>query len=175
MKQFISDTYHFILSLIMLLPIHNFRIFFLRFLRMKIGKHTAICRGVDVRTPYRISIGSNTIVNKHVVLDGRGEIFIGDNVDIVQEVNIWSLQHDYNSSTYSTKKGKVIIEDYVWLASRVTVLPGVTIGRGAVVGACSVVTKDIPPMCIVAGNPARVIGEREDCLKYKLGSRGWFR
>lgn len=124
MKQFISDTYHFILSLIMLLPIHNFRIFFLRFLRMKIGKHTAICRGVDVRTPYRISIGSNTIVNKHVVLDGRGEIFIGDNVDIAQEVNIWSLQHDYNSSTYSTKKGKVIIEDYVWLASRVTVLPG---------------------------------------------------
>lgn len=124
MKQFISDTYHFILSLIMLLPIHNFRIFFLRFLRMKIGKHTAICRGVDVRTPYRISIGSNTIVNKHVVLDGRGEIFIGDNVDIAQEVNIWSLQHDYNSSTYSTKKGKVIIEDYVWLSSRVTVLPG---------------------------------------------------
>ena len=129
MKQFISDTYHFILSIVMLLPIHNFRIFFLRFLRMKIGKHTAICRGVDIRTPYRVSIGSNTTVNKHVVLDGRGEIFIGNNVDIAQEVNIWSLQHDYNSSTYSIEKGTVIIEDYVWLASRVTVLPGVTIGR----------------------------------------------
>lgn len=75
---------------------------------MKIGKHTAICRGVDVRTPYRISIGSNTIVNKHVVLDGRGEIFIGDNVDIAQEVNIWSLQHDYNSSTYSTKRARLL-------------------------------------------------------------------
>ena len=119
MKQFISDTYHFILSIVMLLPIHNFRIFFLRFLRMKIGKHTAICRGVDIRTPYRVFIGSNTTVNKHVVLDGRGEIFIGSNVDIAQEVNIWSLQHDYNSSTYSTEKGTVIIEDYVWLASRV--------------------------------------------------------
>ena len=96
-------------------------------------------------------------------------------MDIAQEVNIWSLQHDYNSSTYSIEKGTVIIEDYVWLASRVTVLPGVTIGRGAVVGACSVVTKDIPPMCIAVGNPAHVIGERKDCLKYKLGSRGWFR
>lgn len=175
MKQFISDTYHYIMSIVMIFPIHYIRISFLRFLRMQIGKYTAICRGVDIRTPYRISIGSYTTINKHVVLDGRGGIVIGNCVDIAQDVNIWSLQHDYNSPAYATKGGKVIIEDYVWLASRVTVLPGVTIGRGAVVGACSVVTKDIPPMCIAVGNPAKVIGKREDCLKYKLGQRGWSR
>ena len=67
------------------------------------------------------------------------------------------------------------IEDYVWLASRVTVLPGVTIGRGAVIGTCSVVTKDIPPMSIAVGNPAKVIGRRDDCLEYELGHRGWFK
>lgn len=174
-KQFISDAYHFVLDMIMCFPCHIIRIMFLRSLRMKIGKHSAVCRRVDIRTPYRISIGSYTTINKKVVLDGRGGIEIGDCVDIAQDVNIWSLQHDYNSSTYATKGAKVVIEDFVWIASRATILPGITIGRGAVIGACSVVTKDIPPMCIAAGNPARIIGKREDCLKYKLGDRGWFR
>lgn len=142
---------------------------------MKIGKHCAVCRNVDIRSPYRIEIGEHCTVNKRVVLDGRGGLKIGKNVDIAQEVNIWSLQHDYNSPTYSTKRGIVVIEDYVWLASRVTVLPGVTIGRGAVIGACSVVTKDIPPMSIAVGNPAKIIGRRYDCLEYELGHRGWFK
>lgn len=175
MKAFISDLYHFIISLVMAIPFHVFRINVLRCFKMKIGHHTAVCRGVDIRTPYRVSIGSYTTVNKRVVLDGRGGVKIGDNVDIAQDVHIWSLQHDYNSPTYATKSGKVVIEDYVWIASRVTVLPGITIGRGAVIGACSVVTKEVPPMSIVAGNPAKVIGKREDCLKYKLGHRGWFK
>lgn len=175
MRQFVSDAYHYIISIVMMFPVHCMRISFLRFMRMKIGKHTAICRGADIRTPYRVSIGSYTTINKHVVLDGRGGLIIGDCVDIAQEVNIWSLQHDYNNPTYATKSGKVVIEDYAWIASRVTVLPGVTIGRGAVVGACSVVTKNIPSMCIAVGNPAKVIGKREECLKYKLGQRGWFK
>lgn len=51
-----------------------------------------------------------------------------------------------------------MIENYVWLASRVTVLPGVTIGRGAVVAAGAVVTKDVPPLAIVGGVPAKIIG-----------------
>lgn len=88
MKQFISDTYHYIMSIVMIFPIHYIRISFLRFLRMQIGKYTAICRGVDIRTPYRISIGAYTTINKHVVLDGRGGIVIGNCVDIAQDVNI---------------------------------------------------------------------------------------
>lgn len=75
----------------MIFPIHYIRISFLRFLRMQIGKYTAICRGVDIRTPYRISIGSYTTINKHVVLDGRGGIVIGNCVDIAQDVNIYGL------------------------------------------------------------------------------------
>ena len=163
------------LTIVMIIPLHRFRIFVLRCFRMKIGKHCAICRNVDIRSPYRIEIGEHCTVNKRVVLDGRGGVKIGKNVDIAQDVNIWSLQHDYNSPTYSTNSGIVVIEDYVWLASRVTVLPGVTIGRGAVIGTCSVVTKDIPPMSIAVGNPAKVIGRRDDCLEYELGHGGWFK
>lgn len=176
MKQFISDLFHFLLSILMVLPIHRFRIFILRSSRMKIGSHTAICRNVEVRCPYRISVGSHTSINKFVLLDGRGgNLRIGNCVDIAQECNIWTLQHDYNSESYAAIGDGVTIEDYVWLASRVTILPGVTIGRGSVIGACSVVTKNIPPMSIAVGIPAKIIGKRKDCLMYKLGKRGWLR
>lgn len=104
-----------------------------------------------------------------------GGVKIGNNVDIAQEVNIWTEQHDYNSATYASTGGEVVIEDYVWIASRATILPGVTIGRGAVVASCAVVTKDVPSMAIVAGIPAKIIGHRQDCLDYKLGCRAWFR
>lgn len=176
MKSFISDTFHFIFNGLLWLPVHGFRIALLRTFGMKIGKKTAICRNVEVRSPYRISVGSYTTINKHVLLDGRGgKLQIANNVDVAQECNIWTLQHDYNSPAYAVKGGDVIIEDYVWIASRVTILPGVKIGRGSVIGSCSVVTKDIPPMSVAVGVPAKVVGKREDCLKYHLGKRGWFR
>lgn len=103
-------------------------------------------------------------------------VIIGNNVDIAQDTNIWIEQHDYNSPTYKSVCKEVIIEDYVWLASRVTVLPGVHIGRGAVVASGAVVTKDVPPLAIVAGIPAKIIGYRkEEALQYHLGDRAWFR
>lgn len=105
-----------------------------------------------------------------------GGVIIGNNVDIAQETNIWTEQHDYNSPTYMSVCKEVIIEDYVWLSSRVTVLPGVHIGRGAVVASGAVVTKDVPPLAIVAGIPAKIIGYRkEEALQYHLGDRAWFR
>lgn len=65
--------------------------------------------------------------------------------------------------------GNVIIDDYVWIASRATILPGVHIGRGAVVASGAVVTKDVPPLAIVGGVPAKILKYRKDCMKYKLG------
>ena len=137
---------------------------------------SAIYRNADLRSPYRIIVGAHTNINKRCVLDGRGGLKIGDNVDIAQETNIWTEQHDYNSPTYKSVCKEVIIEDYVWLSSRVTVLPGVHIGRGAVVASGAVVTKDVPSLAIVAGVPAKIIGYRkEEALQYHLGDRAWFR
>ena len=67
-----------------------------------------------------------------------------------------------------------VIEDYVWIASRATILPGVKIGRGAVIASCAVVTKDVPPLAIVAGVPAKIIGWRKNNMDYKLGKGPWF-
>lgn len=175
MKDFIFGLFHLVSSFVMWIPIYWIRTMYIKCFLKGLGKHSAICRNVEIRAPWRISIGNNTSINKRVLLDGRGNgLIIGNNVDIAQESNIWTLQHDYNNPDYKTEAGMTVIEDYVWIASRVTVLPGVKIGYGAVVAACSVVTKDVPPLSVVAGCPAKVIGRREDTMKYHLGKRYWF-
>ena len=175
MKEFVSGMYHFVISIIMWMPCHPLRRLFCKSIMGKFNMSSAVYRCIDIRSPYRINIGGGTCVNKHCVLDGRGGLTIGDNVDIAQGVNIWTEQHDYNSPTFASVCKPVIIEDYVWIASRATILPGVTIGKGAVVATGAVVTKDVAPYTVVAGVPAKVIGQRIDNMAYKLGTRAWFK
>lgn len=176
MKSFTSGLFHFIIQIIMWIPCHPLRRLFAKLILKGFGKHTSLYRNVEIRSPYRISIGNFTTINKSVLLDGRGgTISIGDNVDIAQEVNVWTMQHDYNDPDYKTKGKDVIIDDYVWIASRATILPGVHIGRGAVVATGAIVTRDVPPLAVVAGVPARIISYREDNMIYHLGHRMWFR
>lgn len=165
----------YLLSIIMKNPFHCIRNFFLNPLLGKRGKHVEICRDIEFTNPNNVYIGDNCTINKDVLLDGRGgKIIIGDCVDIAQEVRIWTLQHDYNDPNYQAVGGDVIIKDYAWLASRCTILPGVTIGKGAVVATGSIVTKDVADYDVVAGIPAKKIATRKQDLKYKLGSQRWF-
>jgi maltose O-acetyltransferase len=165
---------YFFREWIMHIPSHSTRNFFIKKTIEKCGKNTTFLMGVEFRKGKNISIGNNTVINKKVLLDGRGgKLIIGNNVDIAQETNIWTLEH--NVHDHSDVGADVSIEDYVWIASRVTILPGVRIGKGAVVAACSVVTKDVPDMAIVAGVPAKVIGTRESELDYILNYKPWFK
>ena len=171
----ISTLQQSLMNFISYVPIVSARWILYKIFLKKLGIRTRISKRVDIRCPYRIKIGSYSNVNKRSLLDGRGgELVIGDNVDIAQEVNIWTLEHDYNDSNYTAKGEPVVIEDYVWIASRATILPGVHVGKGAVVAAGAVVTKDVLPFTIVGGVPAKVIGKREVEPQYKLGSWGWF-
>ena len=145
MKHFFHGLYHFLIEIVMWFPCHPLRRLLCHIVMQRFEMSSAIYRNVDIRSPYRISIGKHTNVNKKVVLDGRGGLTIGDNVDIAQEVTIWTEQHDYNSPTYKSVNKSVFIEDYVWVASRATILPGVTLGRGTVVACGAVVTKSTPP------------------------------
>lgn len=174
-NEFFAGTISLTSNVIMWTPFHWIRRIWLKLTLKHLGINSSVNRNVEIRSPYRVSIGSYTSINKNVLLDGRGKgLVIGDCVDIAQEVNIWTLQHDYNSPDYAAQGGLTIIEDYVWIASRATILPGVRIGKGAVVAACSVVTKDVEPYTIVAGVPAKKIGERQRDLRYRLGKRKWF-
>lgn len=176
MKEFISGLYHYILEIIMWIPCHPLRRMTCKILLKNFDMSSAIYRNVDIRTPYKISIGKHSTINKCCVLDGRGGLTIGDNVDIAQQTNIWTEQHDYNDPSYTSISSPVVIEDYVWLASRVTILPGVTIGKGAVVASGAVVTKDVPQFAVVGGVPAKIIGHRDEkAICYTLRCRAWFR
>lgn len=116
-----------------------------------------------------VSIGSCSVINHGTLLDGRRyPILIGCNVSIGPEAAILTLGHDPHSPLFSDRGGSIRIGDHAWIGYRAIILPGVTIGQGAVIGAGSVVTRDVPPFSIVAGNPARCIGERPRTLTYQL-------
>jgi maltose O-acetyltransferase len=83
---------------------------------------------------------------------------------------IWTAEHDMNALDFGATSAPVVIEDYAWLSCRTIILPGVTIGYGAVVAAGAVVTKSVPAFAVVGGTPAKVIGERSRDLNYKLTS-----
>ena len=140
------------------------------------GKGSSFLRKVELLSPQNIEVGSHSVINSNTLLDGRGgKIVIGNNVDIARDVNIWTLEHDPNDDYHRTKGGDVIIEDFVWIASRVTILPNVHIGKGAVIASGAVVTRDVQPMSIVGGVPAKIIGVRSSKLLYELNYRPLFR
>lgn len=127
----------------------------------EVGSDATIMLGFCVRSMSRINIGSTTNINQRCMFDSRGGmITIGDNVDIAPEVNIWTLEHDPQDSNFATKGGPVVVSNFVWIGSRVSILPNVTIGEGAVVATGAVVTKSVAPWTIVGGIPAKKIGER---------------
>jgi maltose O-acetyltransferase len=141
-----------------------------------LGEGTFVALNVTLMKPCNVRLGARSVVNADCILDGRdATVTVGEDTDIGTHTHIWTLEHDPDDPAHGTKSGSVTIEDHVWIASRVTILPGVTIGRGAVVAAGAVVTKDVPPMAIVAGVPARVIGQRTNPLTYRLSFNPRFR
>ena len=105
-----------------------------------------------------VTIGERCFIQQCCTFFGRGGIEIGHDVFIGPKVNLITINHDVDPDNRSATYGRrIVIEDKVWIGINATVLPGVKIGYGAIIGAGSVVTKDVEPMTIVAGNPARFI------------------
>lgn len=105
-----------------------------------------------------IEIGKGCFIQQCCTFFGRGGITLGENVLVGPKVNIITINHDPDPENRSATYGRpVVIGDNVWIGINSTILPGVSIGCGAIIGANSVVTKDVPPMTVVAGNPARII------------------
>ena len=174
-KSFLLSLFNFCVSFVMWLHIWPLRKLFLKCFCGRWDKGAVCLRNVDLRKPLNVYVGKNTIINKRVLLDGRGgKLCIGNNVDIAQDVNIWTLEHDVNDPQHISVGADVVIDDYVWIGARSTIMPGVKIGKGAVVGTCALVTKDVPPLAIVGGIPAKIIGQRKNALTYNLRYIPWF-
>lgn len=157
-------------------PSHHVRRFFYRISGMKIGKGSSIHMMVRLYDAKNIKIGEDSIIGEGTVLDGRDKLIIGNHVDIASEVMIYNGEHDINDEKFKPVFAPVTIEDYVFIGPRAIILPGVTIKKGAVVGAGAVVTKDVEAFTVVGGVPAKQISERKiKDLNYKLGRAAWFR
>jgi len=143
------------------LPSVHLRRYFLRLAGANLPKNVRFFEGVHVRNPKGVTLGEGCSIGTRVLLDGREGLTAGKSVVFGYECIIWTLNHDYNDVNFVTKGGPVTIGDYAWICSRSIVLPGIKIGEGAVVASGAIVTKDVPPYAIVAGIPAKIVGERE--------------
>jgi acetyltransferase-like isoleucine patch superfamily enzyme len=166
---FLALKYYFYNGFLTNFPSYKLRTWYLRnVLKIQIGKGTAIHSGCFF-AGNNIIIGSNTVVARNCYFDGRaGLITIKNNVSIAPEAYILTMSHSVESPDFDVVIKPVVIEDYVWIGARVMVLPGVMAGIGCVMAAASVVTKSVDPYTIVAGSPAKKIGERTKDLSYKL-------
>lgn len=127
--------------------------------------------GCEIRSGVNLHIGKGSIIGDNCILDARQGIYIGKNANLSSEVHLWTEAHDVNDPYFRSmpcNHGPIHIGDRAWLGSNVTVLDNVSIGEGAVVCSGAVVTKDVEPYAIVAGIPAKKIGERSKDLRYEF-------
>ena len=176
-KKAVNRVFNWVLDLELLLvtwiglvPSHLLRLFFYTLAGVKIGRGSRIHIGARFFYPANLKIGEDSIIGYGSFLDGRAPIHIGNHVDIASNVMVYNSEHDINSEDFHAISAPVEIGDFVFIGPRAIILPGVKIGRGAVVAAGAVVTKDVTEDAIVGGVPAEVIGERKvKNLHYRLG------
>lgn len=150
------------------LPLHSLRIAVLRRWGASIEPGATFYHGFEVRNAKGLKVGTRASIGNDAILDARGGITIGKDVNLSTAVSLWTGQHDWQSPDFAYEKAPITIGDNAWLSTRVIVLPGVTIGEGAVIAAGAVVTKDVEPYTLVGGIPAKVIGTRPAPMAYEL-------
>ncbi len=174
-KTIFLEFWLMILRFVGFIPIHFVRKFFYVFSGIEIPLDSTIHIGANFFNPNNIVIGHDTIIGDHCFLDGRSPLTIGNHVGIASQVLIYNDEHDINSPDYSNSFGPVTIGDYVFIGPRAIILPNIKIGKGAVIAAGAVVTKDVPEYEIWGGVPAKKISDRKvKNPNYKLGRAMWF-
>ena len=141
---------------------YSWRNFLLRLFGAKIGKGVIVRPTARITYPWKLTIGDYSWVGDHVELYTLGDITIGENAVVSQKSYLCTGSHDFQSKSFDIYAKPIVIEDEAWVASDVFVAPGVTIGKGAVVGARSSVFEDMPAGMVCAGYPAKPIRPRID-------------
>jgi maltose O-acetyltransferase len=148
--------------------IKKIRALFLKTTFKKCGWGIEIDKFVNIQGKKNLTVGEYSVINSFVhIWAGPSGVYIGDRVLIASHAAITSLTHDYsrlNMRFGAAIDKSVIIKDDVWIGSHAVILPGITIGEGAVIGAGAIVTSDIPDYAIAIGIPAKVIKYRANCF-----------
>lgn len=144
-------------------PFSSLKRFLLIWFGAEIGRGLVIKPHVRIKYPWRLKIGDHCWLGQGVWIDNLGDVRLGNNVCLSQEAYLCSGSHDFRKPTFDLIVDSIELKDNVWVAARSLVLGGVTVGPGSVVGAGSVVTKDVPPGSLAVGVPARATRLSETC------------
>jgi putative colanic acid biosynthesis acetyltransferase WcaF len=136
---------------------YGWRRFLLRCFGAKIGKGVIIRPSVRVTYPWKLSVGDYAWIGDHAELYNLATIYIGHCAVVSQGCYLCTGTHDYEDVTFAISAHPIEIKDEAWVAAHVFIKPGVTVGHGAVVGARSLVTRDVGDLAVVAGSPAKFI------------------
>ena len=149
----------------------DFRAFIARGGRVYLGEQTVIRAGAMLLpSSGSISIGKRTSINQYAIINGEGGVTIGNSVMVAAFAGIFAGNHNFNDLTVpiseqgTNTKGGIHIEDDVWIGSHAVILDGVRIGRGSVIGAGAVVTRDVAPYSVMMGVPAQKVRSRVQCF-----------
>jgi len=139
---------------------NGWRVWLLSCFGMKHQGHVGVYPSCKVWAPWNVELGSWVAIDDEVNLYSADKITIGTKVAISREAFICTASHDITKPNRPLITAPITICDGVWIGARAIILPGVTIGEGAIVAAGAVVTKDVEPWAVVAGNPAKFIKKR---------------
>jgi putative colanic acid biosynthesis acetyltransferase WcaF len=136
------------------------RSFVLRCFGAKIGSGVHVYPKVDIWAPWNLTIGDQSGIANGVILYSQGKIIIGKKSIISQGSHLVTGTHDYTKNEFPLKISAITIGDNVWVAADTFIHPGISIGNGSIIGARSVVTKNLPPWMVCSGHPCKVIKPR---------------
>lgn len=134
----------------------------------KLHASAAVLLDVRFGNATRFEMGANSVLNEGCRVRNAGGIVIGKNVSVSPWVKLLTADHDIQSETFAGRARPIVIQDYAFIGAGATILGGVTVSSGAVVASGAVVTKTVDAFSIVAGVPARPVGQRRQDLEYKL-------
>lgn len=141
-------------------PFMGIKIFFLKLFGAKIGKGLVIKNNVNIKFPWKLTLGNNVWLGENAWIDNLDEVKIGNNVCISQGALLLTGNHDYTLSAFDYRNAPIIIEDGAWIGARTVVCPGVKVQSHAILTVASTATKDMEAYGIYQGNPAQKIRVR---------------
>ena len=137
-----------------LFPLSKLKVLLLKIFGATIGKGVVIKPGVNIKYPWKLSIGNHSWIGEGVWVDNLDTINIGNSVCISQNAYLLTGNHDFKKPTFDLITAPIIIEDGVWIGASAIICPGVICGSHAVLSVASVATKNMDPYHIYKGNPA---------------------
>lgn len=157
-------AWHFVNAAILMNPMNpssGLKVKVLRMFGAKIGKRAVIKPSVNIKSPWYLEMGDDVWLGERAWIDSLAPVKLGNNVCLSQDVYLCCGNHDWSSPTFSKSVHPIIVEDGVWIATRATVMGGVTLGSHSVIGASSLISKSTEPYKVYSGVPAVPVRDRK--------------